>query len=115
MVFNIASAGLVWTDYKKNATDVYVTHTEYALSITQIVFVVLGWIAILHQKNTNVIFSISLFIVQIFNIAYSAYIIEYYNNQEVLPLRIIDMTLAIIILNCLSICGCFTVIRADNP
>jgi hypothetical protein len=113
MVFNIASAGLVWTAYQQNMTivsdisSVSVTYTEYALSITEMVLILIGWVGLLQlAKTVNIVFSLTLLTVQAFNIAYSAYIIEYYNSQALLPMRIINIALAIIILNCLALCGC---------
>jgi len=111
MVFNLASAGLVWTDYLKNGTNVKITTTEFGLSITEIVFTVLYW-AVLFSKiinssrSTKQFISVSILIVESFNIAYSAYIIEYYNTQTVLPITVINMTLAIIIIDSITICGC---------
>jgi hypothetical protein len=91
-----------------NATNVHVTETEYALSITQLVCILLQWTFIITAAvHKNIIIAIGLLVVQAFNIAYSAYIIEFYNSQAVLPNRIIQMTLAILILNSLAICGCF--------
>jgi hypothetical protein len=125
MVFNIASAGLVWTAYQQNGTlvndisTVSVTYTEYALSITEMVFIILGWLGLFQlAKKEHVVFSLTLLTVQAFNIAYSAYVIEYYNSSSLLPMRIINMALAIIILNCLALCGCcigvHTVLKDEN-
>lgn len=127
MVFNIASAGLIWTAYQQNSTvisdisSVTVTYTEYALAITQMALIIFGWfiyvckvtIAVYKEVATgeNTIVnpcSCFLFIIQVFNIVFSVYLIIYHNSQSFLPMTIINMSLAIIILNCLALCGCFS-------
>jgi len=108
MVFNIASASLVLQSYQHNSTDSPVTYTEFALSITEIAFVCFNiWrILSLVKKGVHVSISFSLLIVQCFNIAYSAYVIEYFNGQRDVTTYLSNMALAIIILNTLTICGC---------
>jgi hypothetical protein len=107
MVFNLASAGLVYTAYNNNATNVLINNTEFGLSITEIVLIVIEWVLLLQvAASVHIFVSLPLLTVQAFNIAYSAYVIEYYNSQIPLPLRIINIALAIIVLNCLLLCGC---------
>jgi len=108
MVFNIASAALVYQSYQENSTTAVVTYTEYALSLTELIFVcinILGLIMLI-EKSAPVILSYTLLIVQGFNIAYSAYIIEYYNGHPTVTPFLNNMALAIIILNSLALCGC---------
>jgi hypothetical protein len=108
MVFNIASAALIYQSYQQNSTTAIVTYTEFALSITQLVLVCLNIVGIwgLINKGVPVLISFSLLTIQCFNIAYSAYIIEYYNNHSTVTPFLNNIALAIIILNALSICGC---------
>lgn len=107
MVFNIASAGLVWTAHQQNSTNVVIDYTEYALSLTELILIIIEWVCLLKSaEKVNIFFSLSLLTVQAFNIAYSSYTIEYFNSQNILPMRIINMSLAIIVLNCLALCGC---------
>ncbi len=100
MILNIASAGLLWTDYLTNSTNVKVTYIEYVLSITELVLIILWLIPI---NNNDRVSSVLFLIIKAFNIAYSAYAIEYYNNQEFLPMEIINIALAIIILNSITL------------
>lgn len=112
MILNLASAGLVWADYQRNQTHVYVNQAEYGLSIAEIVFIGLMWYGFAlrltkqSNKDDETAPSLLFFVVQVFNIAFSAYMIEYYESQAVLPFRIIQIALAIIILNCIFMCSC---------
>jgi hypothetical protein len=112
MVFNIASAALVYQSYQQsyqqNSTAAAVTYTEFALSITELVFICLNIFLVIRliQKGAQIILSYSLLIVHCFNIAYSAYVIEYYNGNQIVTPFLNNVALAIIILNSLAICGC---------
>lgn len=102
MVFNIASAGLIWNDYLKNSTHVQVTHTEYSLAITEISLISFTWllfIICLPKIKTNFIFLICVLTNQAFNVAFGSYLIKYHENQDFLPMFVINMALAIIIIN----------------
>lgn len=102
MVFNIASAALVLADYQRNSS-VQVTHPEYALAITEIVTVGLAFVCDAAHTTTelNVLLT---FIKLVFNIIYSSYIITYYDNEEILPMDIINLSLATVIFNAIIFC-----------
>ncbi len=111
MVFNIASAALIWTAYQQNATNIIINRTEYALSLTEIVCIVIGWVfhilTVCTHRKLNVMSMVSISVVEVFNIIYSSFIIEYYHKHTSLPLDIVSMAITIIIFNCLVICFSF--------
>ncbi len=105
MVFNLASAALVYRDFQQNSTNAYVGEASFALSITELVlisleilWVVLGWPA------TSP--ALCLLIVQVYNIPFSAFIFQYYNEHKLVDMQLSNMSLAILVLNSLVICGC---------
>ncbi len=106
MIFNIASASLVCLGYDQNATTAVVTYTEYALSLTELILLCVNifGIIILVQKGAPIILSLTLSTIQCFNIAYSAYVIEYYNEHPAVTQFLYNMALSIITLNCFSLC-----------
>lgn len=105
MVFNLASATLLYQDYLRNSTTAHVTYTEYALSITEWVLIILSlYITFQRSKKRHVSISLFVFTVQVFNIVYSANVVEYYNGSTVADQYLTNMSLAIIVLNSIFIC-----------
>ncbi len=115
MIFNLASASLIYQEYNQNkneTNEIFITYPEYCLSITDLFFMVMGLVVFLnipHERNRNVQYTISfaLLTIEAFNIAFSSYVIDYHNENRELTKNILNMALAIIILNCLSLCGFF--------
>lgn len=103
MVFNLASSILVYQDFSANSTNTYVTYTEYALSITEIAFVCIAFFALFTVKKTIV--SLFLLTVQIYNIVYSAKIIQFYEQHVLVNNELNNMSIAIIVLNTLNLVG----------
>ncbi len=104
MIFNIASASLTIKAYNRNSTDSYITHTEYALCITELFFICLGIFFLINNKK-NMIISFCLLTVECFNIAYSVIIIDSYKNNDIINVMIDNMSIAIVALNVLSLFG----------
>jgi hypothetical protein len=112
MVFNIATAALIISDYNQNYPNKYITtYTEYVLSIVQLVFVSLTIINIYNlSMKINVRISISLVIIKIYNFVYSAFVINnYLHNMSLDSDIIVNMSIAIIVLNIIALCGCVTI------
>jgi hypothetical protein len=107
MVLNIASAGLTWTALQQNSTDSYVSYSSYCLSITQLALIVFYLYTMFADKNDKYILSFFLLVVQVYNIAYSAYVIQYYQEHILIDTKFANMTLAIFILNSLWLVGCW--------
>jgi hypothetical protein len=103
MVFNLASACLTYQRYTTNSTDVYINEPSFGLSITQIVFlsIILYSIYVKGSHEATLLYAI----VACFNVAYSAYVIQYHNNVTKVDEFLNNTSLAIIIINSLSICG----------
>jgi hypothetical protein len=115
MIFNLASAALIYKEYKQNNNgtyDIFTTYPEFCLSVTELFFIILFiffniFIIITNPdyrpKQKQILPFIS--IVEAFNIAFSSFVIEFYNEERQFTQNIINIALAIIILNSLALCG----------
>jgi hypothetical protein len=119
MPLGIASGALIWADYQRNQTHVYVNEAEYTLGIISLVCIGLTWYLIINHFVRRSCFpgsmsasekqqkgcSPGLFVVimSAFYIAYSSVIIVYFESQDPLPFRIVQMALAMIVLEAIFI------------
>jgi hypothetical protein len=110
MVFNIACAALLLQAYLNtgNTGNTRITYTEFALSITQLVLVYFYIVSIFKKaKQIHITVSYLLFFTQIYNIVYTSFIIFYYEEHLTIDDTMFGMSIAVITLNSLSLCGCF--------
>mgnify|MGYP001809732940 CR=1 FL=1 len=121
MPLGIASGALIWADYQRNQTHVYVNEAEYTLGIISLVCIGLTWYFIINRLVRRNCFPGSMsasekqqkgctpglvyVIMSAFYISYSSVIIVYFESQDPLPFRIIQMALAMIVLESIFICS----------
>lgn len=124
MIFNIATAALIYQKYQQNSSDVYIGYPEYALTVTDIVlncvsvFVCAVAIPILmciwftrlngslshnNEQDPKIRgwcnYVCAMILNGPFNIVYSAYVIDFYYSKQIVDQQLFNMSLAIIILN----------------
>jgi hypothetical protein len=100
MPFNIASGALI---YQHGSS---VTTTEFALSIVELILVglqLLGVYNIIGKVHAG--YPIIVFAIQVYNIVYSAYVMNYYLNHISIDSTLNGMSLAVIITNAILICS----------
>lgn len=113
MVFNLASAGLTWSSWLANSTTAAVSYDAYCLSITELALICVSVCLILTTTQNQVV-SFLLFTAQVYNMAYSILAIQHYNGHIPVDQTFANMTLSILILNPLAICGCLGTHRAQR-
>lgn len=116
MIFNLASAALIYQSYQQNITGVYINNTESVLCVVDIFLVCFSLVGIImspicynfrcrdHPNNPTSIANLFIFICVIilngpFNMVFSSNVIIYHRKQDVVNELIINMTLAIMVLN----------------
>lgn len=96
-LFNIAVASLIVSNDLKGINNVSVV--QYALTIVELVFVIINILAILQTRYLIFIFP---FIVSLYNISYSVLLVNTYNSNTLLTSVEYQMTISIIILNVIT-------------
>jgi hypothetical protein len=100
MPFNIAAGALI---YQHSAS---VTTTEFALSIVELILVCLNLLGIYNIiGRVHAGYPLIVLAIEIYNIVYSAYVIDYYTNHISVDSTLRNMSLAVIITNAILICG----------
>lgn len=119
MVFNLATAALIVSE---GNTTAMIDYTQFALSITELVFVCLYtigiWLAMKQSLlDSNVVLClllIPLLCVEVTNMVYSGFIINYYNKKIPITEEFFNFSIGILVVNSLSMCGCFSVKLAQK-
>ncbi len=103
MLFNIIAASLTWQAWLARPDPLYVSYESFCLSIADILpaLVLLVYLRMREKPYRFILLIAALY----YDLIYSSLAIGYYVNRRAVDQQYANMTLAVIILNCLALIG----------